>query len=328
MADSVTLGGDEAERLAIDACLGAGADAESARALARATIAAHRAGRPEVGFAHLVDYLAAWREGRINRQPQPVLERPFGACLSSNADGGIAQLGFDLAFTGLVETARTQGISLFTQHNSFTSGELGYYVRRLADEGLVALAFTNANAFVAPAPGMPRLYSTNPLAFGFPLDDGGRPVVIDQSSAATAFVNLSAAAREGRLLDEGIAIDAAGAPTRDARAGLLGALLPFGGRKGANIALMVELMAAGLAGGSWSVDMPDFQSGSRTLDVGLTVIAIAAGAAPGETAERAAAFVARLAAAGVHVPGRRHGAATGAIRLHASLCDRVTSLIG
>lgn len=323
--EEVTLSLEEAHVLARDACLGAGADGASAEALARATIAAHQQGRPEVGFAHLLDYLGSYRDGRINPHARPRLKQAFAALMECDADGGIAQLGFDLAFDGLVTAARHCGIALFSQHGSYTSGELGYYVRRLSEEGLIALAFTNANAFMAPAPGLPLLYSTNPIAFAFPLGTGERPVVIDQSSAATAFVNVVAAAERGETLGDGIAVDASGRPTTDPKQAILGALLPFGGRKGANLALMVELMAAGLTGASWSKDMPDFKAGDTPLDVGLTVIAIVPGAEPEETAQRALTFAAHLKAAGLHVPGRGERSPVREIRLDRALHAAVRS---
>lgn len=304
MTENTWLGREEALELALSTARAAGADEASARALAEATVSAHLNNRAEVGFAHFLDYITAYRAGRINGAPVPRLHRPFPAFFSSDADAGIAQLGFDLAFDTLVEAATGFGIAIFTQHNSFTTGELGYYVRRLAGKGLLALAFTNANAFVAPAPGLPRLYSTNPLAFAYPLGPDRAPVVIDQSSSATAFVNLASAAKKGEALDPGMAVDAGGMPTTDPNAAMKGALLPFGGRKGANIALMVELMSAGLSGGGWSVEIPDFQSGEGTLNSGLTVLAIAPGADAATNAARSGAFAERLAEAGVHVPGR------------------------
>lgn len=303
MADPVLLTPEEALLLAEQALLGAGARADAARSLAEATVSAHLHHRPEVGFTHLADYISAYREGRIRPDANPVFTRPFPAFLEGDADGGIAQLGFDLAFDALIEAAETFGIAIFTQRNGFTTGELGHYVRRIAVRGLVGLAFTNANAFMAPRPGLPRLFSTNPLAFAYPLGEGAFPVVIDQSASATAFVNVTAAARNGERLAEGVAVDAQGEPTTDPLEAIGGALLPFGGRKGANIALLVELMAAGLSGGAWSADMPDFQSGSETLDSGLTVIAIRPGSQPGERQARGAEFAARLLATGLHVPG-------------------------
>lgn len=300
MSETVELSLAEAEELALKACRGAGANAASARALVDATLSAARFGPATLGFPHMVDYLGSFREGRINCAPAPRLDRPFPAMLAADADGGIAQLGFDLAFEDLVAAAQTFGIAVFTQANGYTTGELGYYVRRLAAEGLVALAATNASAMVVAKPGGPAVYSTNPIALGFPLGADLPPLIVDQSSSATAYVNLIAAAAEGRQIPAGWAVDENGAETLDPVRALCGALLPFGGRKGANIALIVEMLSAGLSGGSWSLDAPDFRSGSASPAVGLTVIAMM----PGEDrVARARAQADRLEGLGVHIPG-------------------------
>ena len=300
MAGEIELGQEEAEALAVRACLGAGADAATTRSLVDATLSAARFGPATLGFPHMVDYLTGFRDGRINRAPAPALSRPLPAMLACDADGGIAQLGFDRAFDDLAATARGLGVAIFTQTNSYTAGELGYYVRRLAREGLVGLAATNANAMVAPRPGGPAVYSTNPLAFGFPLGDGSPPMVIDQASSATAFVNIVAAAAEGRPIPKGWAVDETGADTDDPAKALGGALLPFGGRKGGNVALLVEMLSAGLSGGAWSLDTPDFRSGSAPLAIGLTVLAMVPGE---ERIARAGAQARRLAGLDVFIPG-------------------------
>ncbi|WP_438754343.1 Ldh family oxidoreductase [Pararhizobium sp. O133] len=307
MTETVEIGQAEAEELAMKACLHAGANRPSARSLVDATLSAARFGPPTLGFPHMVDYLNSFCEGRINGNPQPRLDRPFPAYLSSDADRGVAQLGFDLAFEDLVAAAGTFGIAIFTQTNSYTAGELGYFVRRLADRGLVGLAATNANPMVVAKPGGPKVYSTNPLAFGFPLGDGLLPLIIDQASSATAFVNIVAAAADGRPVPEGWAVDAKGIDTTDATKALAGALLPFGGRKGANVALMVEMLSAGLSGGPWSLDVADFRSGDRSPGVGLTVLAMMPGAIDEGRVARAREQAKRLQDLGVFIPGINGG---------------------
>ncbi|QGA57917.1 MULTISPECIES: Ldh family oxidoreductase [unclassified Brucella] len=300
MSDEVTLSETEARQLAMQACLNIGASQPSAQSLVDATLSAMRYGPPTLGFPHMVDYLESFRASRIKCDPTPVLDHAFPAFLTSDADQGIAQLGFDRAFGKLLEATRTFGVAIFTQTNSYTVGELGYYVRRLAREGLIGLAATNANAMVAPKAGGPAVYSTNPLAFGFPLGDGALPLVIDQASSATAYVNVVRAAAEGQSIPEGWAVDSNGDPTSDPVRAIGGALLPFGGRKGGNVALLVEMLSAGLSGGPWSLDTPDFTSGSVSPAVGLTVVAIM----PNDgRIERAAKQAARLAGLGVFVPG-------------------------
>ncbi|MCV9996636.1 Ldh family oxidoreductase [Pararhizobium sp. YC-54] len=292
-----------AQELATRACTAVSADEASTRSLVNATMSASLHGPPTLGFPHLVDYLRSYQEGRINRNPNPRHERPMPALISADADGGIAQLGFDLAVSSLVETAKTIGTGIFSQRNSYTTGELGYYVRRLAEHGIVSIAATNAHAMMTPSPGGKTVYSTNPLAFGFPLGDGVPPLVIDQSSSATAFVNVAAAAAEGRPIPEGWAVDKDGNATQDATAALAGALLPFGDRKGANLALMVEMLSAGLSGGAWSMDASNFQSGSSSPAVGLTVFAIIPAGLGDDMIKRANAHVKRLQDNGVYVPG-------------------------
>ena len=60
--------------------------------------------------------------------------------------------------------AQTFGIAVFAQTNSYTAGELGYYTRRLAQAGLVALAATNGPALVAAGRARVPVYGTNPFS--------------------------------------------------------------------------------------------------------------------------------------------------------------------
>ncbi|CAO1659923.1 MULTISPECIES: Ldh family oxidoreductase [Salinicola] len=316
--DQQTLSAPEAQNLAEQACLAAGANQATARSLAKATISAALFGRPGVGFPHLLDYLASFRAGRINGNAEPKPASPLPAIIHSNADGGIAQLGFDLAAPTIIERTRELGVAIFTQGNSYTTGELGYYVRRLALDGLIAFAVSNSPAVVAGSPGGKVVFGTNPMAFAAPLSDATAPLVIDQASSATAFVNLAKAAEEGREIPAGWAIDETGSVTTDAAAGLRGALLAFGGAKGANVALMVECLAAGLSGASWSLDMPDFQNGDRVIDAGLTIVAIQPTVLDAGFSARLSQQLDRIAERGAYVPGRRP------VQSGVSEADRVT----
>ena len=52
-----------------------------------------------------------------------------------------------------------------------------------------------------------------------------------------------------------------------------GALLPFGGYKGGNVALLVELLAT-LAGGRFSSDAAPFDRGAESPSIGVVVVAV------------------------------------------------------
>jgi LDH2 family malate/lactate/ureidoglycolate dehydrogenase len=71
---------------------------------------------------------------------------------------------------------------------------------------------------------------------------------------------------------------------------------------------MVEVMAAGLAGGNWALDAPSFISGDRSPGAGLLVIAITPALLARDFPERLRLQLDRLAKLGVHIPGRRAAA--------------------
>lgn len=292
----------EAKTLARACCLRQGASQAVADALTAATLAAEDRGLPALGFAHLIDYLDGFCQGRIDPTAEPVLTRPAPALIQSDARRGIAQLGFDRAFEDLCTTASDFGLSLFAQRAAFTSGELGYYTRRLARKGLVALAFTNGPPLLAPQGSSRALYSTNPLAFAAQAADG-RLLSIDQACSSTAFVSLLHAAETDSLIPEGWALDAAGQPTCNAREAVRGTLLAFGGARGANIALMVEVLAAGITGANWSLDAGDFRQGSSSPSAGLLVVAIAPRLLDDDFPRRLGRQLTRFADNGVYLPG-------------------------
>ena len=302
-ADTVTLKIDEARRLCEAAAMRYGASAETARSIAEAAVRAEAEGQASVGLTHYIDYLDSLRDGRIDGKAIPLITRPAPAIILSDAQKGAAHPGFDRAFDDLVTTAKTFGLALFVQKNAYTCGALGQFVARLAEAGLVGLAATNGPALLAGSGATRPVYCTNPMAFAAPVA-GGPPLLIDQSSSATAFVSIRQAAREGRPIPSGWALDSEGNPTTDPEKAMAGALLAFGGARGANIALMVEVLSAGLSGAKWSLDAASISEGSENPGSGLFVLAIAPALLDPGFSARMATQLERLSSEyGVHIPG-------------------------
>ncbi|MFY7836290.1 MAG: Ldh family oxidoreductase [Novosphingobium sp.] len=296
---------DEIRALAMAAWRACGGSEPMGRSLVEASLAANGSGRPAVGLAHFVDYLDALVGGRIDGQAEPVIEQPLPAAICCDARGGTAQYGFELALDRLVTAAQTCGIAVFTLKNSYTAGEMAHFVRLLAVRGLIGFVCSNAHAMMAAAPGGARVYGTNPLAFAVPRPAPNPPLVFDQATSATAFLNIARAAQDGSAIPAGWATGPDGAITTDPMQAIHGALLPFGGAKGANIALMVEVLSAGLSGGRWSMDAGHFREGSDAPDIGMTVIALSPVIADPDMLARVDAQLDRLAEAGVHIPGAK-----------------------
>lgn len=316
MTGTVTLAFDDALGLARQALAACGAGHETAEVTAEALVEAEGEGLAGVGLAHLVTYCEALRDGRIDGRAEPTVERPAPALLRADARGGVGHLAFRRSLDDLTAGARACGVAVFTCRNGFTNAALGWFAARLAERGLVAMAATNGGPALLAASGSARpVFCTNPLAFAAPV--AGRPsLLIDQSSSATAFVNIALAAARGEPIPEGWALDRDGAPTTDPAAAMAGVLLPFGGARGGNVALMVEVLAAGLTGANWSLDAPSFLAGDRSPGVGLFVQALDPDALfGGGFAERLAAYLERIEAAyGAYVPGRSRAEKAAAAR--------------
>jgi LDH2 family malate/lactate/ureidoglycolate dehydrogenase len=73
----------------------------------------------------------------------------------------------------------------------FPTGVLGYWVRRLAEGGLLAALTATSPKRLAPPDGGPKLAGTNPLAIGVPSSDG-RVVVTDVSMGKVTYGDVLA----------------------------------------------------------------------------------------------------------------------------------------
>ncbi|GAA1334062.1 hypothetical protein GCM10009647_075480 [Streptomyces sanglieri] len=74
-----------------------------------------------MGAAHLLDYLAALRYGRLNGVARPRVASARAAVVTVDADCGTAQLAFDHALGALVERARTSGVAVLAMYTDFGS---------------------------------------------------------------------------------------------------------------------------------------------------------------------------------------------------------------
>ncbi len=281
-----------------------GFSAQHANALTRQTVLSEELGQTSVGVAHVFDYIDSLDAGRIDGNALPIVTRPAPTMIVVDGQLGLAQTGFDLAFNDLVAAGIELGLAAFLQKNTMLCGSLGTFALRLAEAGLVCFAATNGSPLLAGSGSTKPVFCTNPIAFSAPQADGP-PLLIDQSSSATAYVNIRSAAERGEDIPLGWAMDKDGVPTCDAKAALDGTLLAFGGSRGANLALMVDVLAGGLTGANWSVDAPSFVEGERSPATGLFVLAINPTLIDSDFQDRMAAQIKRLSNDfGVHIPGQ------------------------
>jgi len=189
--------------------------------------------------------------------------------------------------------------------NSHHFGAAGYHVEPLAERGIVAMAFGNSPAAIAPWGGSRALFGTNPIAFACPLP-GRPPIVVDMSLSKVARGNIASAKQRGEPIPQGWALDAAGQPTTDPDAALAGTMLPLGDAKGIALALMVELLAGGMTGSNYAAEASSFlDAEGPPPGTGQLIVAFDP-AAFGGGAERFMMLAASIEAqSGARLPGAR-----------------------
>lgn len=281
--------------------------------LARNCAGAERDGAMSHGLFRMPGYVATLRSGWVDGRAQPVVEDGGASFLRVDAANGFAQPALAAATPMAMARARATGACVVAIRRSHHFAALWPDVEPFAEAGLVAIAMVDSMAVVVPPGAKKPVYGTNPLAFAAP-HAGGKIVVFDQAVSLLAHGDVQIAAREGHALPEGAGVDAAGRPTRDPRAVLDGgALLPFGGHKGAAIAMMIEIMAAALTGGLYAHEVDwSGHPGAQTPCTGECVILIdpARGGSAAGFAARVEQLVEALRAAGQErMPGDRRFAA-------------------
>ena len=146
-----------------------------------------------------------------------------------------------------------------------------------------------------------------------------RPDRIDLSLSKVARGNIVTAKQRGEKIPEGWALDEYGKPTTDADAALRGTMVPAGEAKGTALALMVELLAAGLTGANFAAEASSYlDAKGPPPGTGQLLIAFDPVGFGGDAISRFAVLVSSVEEqAGARLPGtrriaaRRKGAAEG-----------------
>ncbi len=247
----------ELQALVVRVLAAAGAVEANAVPTADALIAAELDGIASHGLSRAPFYADQIRSGKVDGKAIPTASRRAAALIHVDAQCGLAFPAIDLGFESASLVARESGLVAIAIANSHHAGVMGHHVEKLATEGLVGIAFANTPAAIAPWGGTRGVFGTNPIAFACPRRTGP-PLVIDLSISIVARGKLLIAAAKGEAIPAGWALDKEGNPTTDAKAALAGTIEPIGGAKGAALALMVEILAAGLTGSQFGFEASSF----------------------------------------------------------------------
>ncbi len=194
-------------------------------------------------------YAVGFQRGIVNPNPNIKVLRETPVSAAWDGDGGMGVIVCTKAMHACMEKAQEAGIGMVTVSNGRHFGAAGYYARIAAEQDLIGMAYCNVPLIAVAAGALDRVFGTNPIAMGAPVQDDN-PFLLDIATTAVAGGKLEIAQRQGKRLPEGWAVNEDGSSSDEPEALRQGgALLPLGSRletsshKGYGLGLMVDIVS-------------------------------------------------------------------------------------
>lgn len=232
-----------------------GSPEEEAELVINELIEANLMGLDSHGVQRITEYVDSYLNGwAIPGAPVTVLkETATTAIVDSGRNFGVVS-SVKMVELALAKAKRHQ-LSCITSKRSNHVGRLGAWVQKIAENGMVGLAFANGGKrghIVTPWGGREGRLNTNPVAYAAPAS--GNPVVFDMATSMVPEGKIRVMQKLGKPLPQGYILKANGEPTTDPNdfyGPPRGTIMPFGselGFKGFGIGLLAEIMASVLVG--------------------------------------------------------------------------------
>jgi L-2-hydroxycarboxylate dehydrogenase (NAD+) len=199
-------------------------------------------------------YVKWLTEGSMTASPKLRIITENGSTALVDGDRGMGMVIGCRAMEMAIEKARNSGVAMVGVRNSRHYGMSAYYAMMALPHDMIGIAMTNASRQVVPTFGRAAKYGTNPMCFAVPAEKQ-MAFVLDMATTTAAAGKLELAARLGKSIPAGWALDENAALTTDPRAAQKARrLLPLGGtresgsHKGYGLAILVEILCGVLTG--------------------------------------------------------------------------------
>lgn len=199
-------------------------------------------------------YVKWLSEGSMTARPKVRIVSESATTALIDGDRGMGMVIGHRAMEMAIHKAKSAGIAVVAVRNSRHYGMSAYYGMMALAHDMIGIAMTNASRQVVPTFGREAHFGTNPICFAVPADRE-LPFVLDMATTTAAAGKLELAARLGKAIPGGWALDENAVETTDPRiAQKARRLLPLGGtresgsHKGYGLAILVEILCGVLTG--------------------------------------------------------------------------------
>jgi LDH2 family malate/lactate/ureidoglycolate dehydrogenase len=236
---------------------------ENAEITAHSLLAANLRGVDTHGITRLPIYVERVQAGLINGRTQGRVLSESDTTAVYDGEDGLGQVIGTRAMQLALAKAEAAGVGTVAARNSNHYGTAAYYAMMALERDMIGISVTNSPSLMVPWGGKRPFFGTNPLAIAVPAGEE-RPFIFDMATSVVARGAVILASKRGDPIPSTWAVNAEGEPTTDARVAVEeGALLPLGGHKGFGLAMMIEVLAATLAGGPFGPHVGELYNNPR-----------------------------------------------------------------
>jgi LDH2 family malate/lactate/ureidoglycolate dehydrogenase len=227
---------------------------DDAETIAAGLVSADLRGVYSHGVVRVPMYCERLRHNLVNRMPDIKTKQTSLASLHVDGDNGMGFVVGKRAMADAIALAAATGVSLVGISNSGHFGMSAIYLLQALEAGMISLVFTNSSPAMPVWGGRTRFLGASPFAAAAPGGELG-PFLLDMACTVTARGKLKYAAQRGEAIPLGLALDAEGRPTTDGEKAFHGVILPFGGVKGAGLAMLMEILSGVFTGAAFAGDV-------------------------------------------------------------------------
>lgn len=228
---------------------------EDARQIGSDLVAADMRGLYSHGISRVPMYLKRIDSDCVKAQPDIRTEQTGMAALKVNGDDGMGFLVAHKAMEEGMKLAEKTGIAIVGCTHSTHYGMAALYVKQAVEKGYACMVYTNSSAALPVHGGRTVFLGAAPFAAGMPGGYESPAYVLDMAMTVIARGKIRVAMINGEPIPEGLALDSEGNPTTDAKKAFEGICLPFGGPKGAALAMLMDMMAGMYTGSNYAGDV-------------------------------------------------------------------------
>jgi len=213
------------------------------------------------GIARMPRFAQMVRLGRIDPRAEPERAASFGALERWTGHRGPGNLAAHAAMNRAMELAREHGLGAVAMADTTHWMRGGSYGWQAAEAGFAAMCWSNTLPNLPPWGATTPAVGNNPLVIALPRRDGAgqnAPIVLDIAMSQFSYGTLSAYRERGELLPFPGGFDERGELTRDPAAiERTQRALPIGLWKGSGLAFVLDVLAAMLADGKATYEIPN-----------------------------------------------------------------------